>query len=399
VKNGNILISGASIAGPALAYWLRRYGFNCTIVERAPALREGGYKIDIRGAAIDVAERMDILAEIRQRNTGMRGTSFVNRVGKRIATMDADLFGGRAGDDVEIMRGDLAHILYEATRQNTEYLFDDSITSISQHEAGVDVGFAHNPPRRFDLVVGADGLHSNVRALAFGQESTFIQHLNHYIAIFSIPNYLNLDRWELMHAAPGKTAGIYSTRQHSDAKAMFIFAAPPLEYDRRDSAQQKQILAKTFAAEGWEVPQMLKHMAAADDFYFDSISQVRMECWSKGRVVLVGDAAYGPSPASGQGTSLALVGAYVLAGELATAANEHMALCSYEREMRAFVEQNQRLAPENLKGMVLHSRPQIWFQTQMIRLLPHLPAKDKIIGRIADAIHSAATAITLKNYL
>ena len=144
---------------------------------------------------------------------------------------------------------------------------------------------------------------------------------------------------------------------------------------------------------------MLKHMAAAPDFYFDSISQVRMDRWSNGRIVLVGDAAYGPSPASGQGTSLALVGAYVLAGELAAAEDEHTALCSYEREMRPFIEQNQRLAPENLKGMVLGSRPQIWFQTQMIRLLPHLPGKDKIIGRVADAIHSAATAITLKEYL
>jgi len=399
VKNGDILISGASIAGPALAYWLRRYGFNPTIVERAPALREGGYKIDIRGAAVDVAARMGILADIRQHSTGMRATTFVNRAGKRLATMDADLFGGRTAGDVEIMRGDLAHLLYEATWQNTEYIFDDSITSIAQHEAGVDVAFAHSPPRRFDLIVGADGLHSNVRTLAFGAESEFIQHLNHYIAIYSIPNYLHLDRWELMHAVPGKTAGIYSTHQSSTAKAMFIFAAPPLEYDRRDSAQQKQILAETFATEGWEVPQMLKHMAASPDFYFDSISQVHMDRWSNGRAVLVGDAAYGPSPASGQGTSLALVGAYVLAGELAAAEDEHTALCSYEREMRPFVEQNQRLAPENLKGMVLRSRPQIWFQTQMIRLLPHLPGKDKIIGRIADAIHSAAAAITLKEYL
>jgi 2-polyprenyl-6-methoxyphenol hydroxylase-like FAD-dependent oxidoreductase len=399
LKNRNILISGASIAGPALAYWLRRYGFNPTVVERAPALRDGGYKVDIRGAAVDVAERMGILAEIRQRRTDMRGASFVNRTGKRLATMDADLFGGRAGDDLEIMRGDLARILYEATRQDTKYIFNDSITSMAQNEAGVEVTFADSPPRAFDLVVGADGLHSNVRAQAFGEESAFIRHLDHYIAIFSIPNYLHLDRWELLYAVPGKTTNVYSTQQHTDAKAMFLFASPPLVYDYRDSERQKQILAETFAAEGWEIPQLLEHMAAAPDFYFDSISQIHMNRWSNGRVVLIGDAAYCPSPASGQGTSMALVGAYVLAGKLAAAAgNEHTAFSGYEHELRSYVEQNQRLAPENLKGMVLRSRPQIWFQTQMIRMLPYLPGKDRIIGRVTQAIHSAANAIILKDY-
>jgi 2-polyprenyl-6-methoxyphenol hydroxylase-like FAD-dependent oxidoreductase len=398
MNNRNILISGASIAGPALAYWLRRYGFNPTVVERAPALREGGYKVDIRGAAVDVAERMGILEEVRRASTDMRGASFVNRDGKRLATMDADLFGGRAGEDVEIMRGDLTRILYEATRQDIEYIFNDSITTITQDEAGVEVTFTHGQPRSFDLVVGADGLHSNVRALAFGDESQFIRHLGHYIAIFTIPNELQLDRGELIYAIPGKTTNVYSTRQATNAKALFLFAAP-LHYDRRDTQQQKQILAETFAGAGWEVPRLLEHMAETPDFYFDSISQIHMAQWSNGRVVLTGDASYGPSPASGQGTSLALVGAYVLAGELAAAAGNHRtAFMRYEKEMREYVEQNQRLAPMNLRGMVLQSRSQIWFQTQMVRILPYLPGKNRIIGRITQAIHQAATAITLKDY-
>ncbi len=315
MKNRSILISGASIAGPALAYWLRRYGFNPTVVERAPALREGGYKVDIRGAAVAVAERMGLLAELQRASTDMRGASFVNHAGKRLATMDADLFGGRSGEDVEIMRGDLARILYEATRSDIEYIFDDSITSITQGETDVNVTFAHGPARSFDLVVGADGLHSGVRALAFGDESAFIRSLGHYIAIFTVPNYLKLDRWELLYAVPGKTTNVYSTRQDSAAKALFLFAAPPLDYDRRDIGQQKRILAERFAGEGWEVERLLEHMADAPDFYFDAISQVHMGRWSNGRVALVGDASYGPSPASGQGTSLALVGAYVLAGD------------------------------------------------------------------------------------
>jgi 2-polyprenyl-6-methoxyphenol hydroxylase-like FAD-dependent oxidoreductase len=313
--------------------------------------------------------------------------------------MDADFFGGREGDDIEIMRSDLSRILYDATRYDIEYIFDDSITAISQNGLDVDVTFKRGQPRTFDLVVGADGLHSNVRTLTFGDESEFIHHLRHYIAIFTIPNYLDLDRWELYYALPGKTVNIYSTRQNDDAKAMFLFASPPLNYDRRDGMQQKEILARTFAGEGWDVPRLLEFMTEAPDFYFDSISQIHTEHWSRGRAVLLGDAAYCPSPASGQGTSLALVGAYVLAGELAASAGDyHTAFTRYEDEMREYVEQNQTLALENLKGMVQRSRSQIWFQTQMIRILPYLPGKERIIGRITEAIQKAATAITLKDY-
>src|SRR3954454_12917704 len=168
MQNRNILISGASIAGPALAYWLRRHGLNPTVVERAPALREGGYKVDIRGTAVDVVGRMGLLADIRRASTAMQGATFVNSAGKRLATMDADLFGGRTGDDVEVMRGDLSRLLYEATRADVEYIFGDSITALTETATGVEVVFERAAPRTFDLVVGADGLHSNVRALTFG---------------------------------------------------------------------------------------------------------------------------------------------------------------------------------------------------------------------------------------
>ena len=399
MKNQTILISGASITGPTLAYWLKRHGFTPTVVERAPEPRYGGYKVDIRGAALDVAERMDILAEVRKASTGMRGASYVDADGKRVANLDGDVFGGREGNDVEVMRGGLTRILYQATQHDIEYIFEDSIASISQDESGVQVTFQYGEPRTFDIVIGADGLHSNVRALAFGDESAFVRDLGYYVSIFTIPNYLKLDRWELLHAAPGKTVNVYSTRSYSDARALFMFASPPLRYGRRDTAQQKKILAEAFDGVGWEVPRLLDSMWKAQDFYFDSISQVHMDRWSKGRVALVGDAAYGPSPASGQGTSLALVGAYVLAGELAAADGDYgAAFARYEAEMREFVEQNQALAPANVKGMVLRTPSQIWFQTQVLRMLPYMPWRNAIIGRVTQAIHKAATAITLKAY-
>jgi 2-polyprenyl-6-methoxyphenol hydroxylase-like FAD-dependent oxidoreductase len=398
MQNRNILISGAGIAGSALAYWLRRHGFHPTVVERAPAPRDSGYKIDLRGAAVDVAERMGLLAEIRRAATDMRDASFVDGAGKRLATMDADLFGGRAGADVEIMRGDLARILRAPTRRDTEYIFGDAIAAIAQHDGGVRVTFERGAPRAFDLVIGADGLHSAVRALAFGEEARFVRHLGHHIAIFTVADDLGLDRAELLYATPGKTVNLYSARR-GEAQALFLFASPPLDDDRRDTRRQRQVLAEAFAGAGWEAPRLLDAMWAAPDFYFDAICQVRMDRWSSGRAVLVGDAGYSPSPASGQGTSLALVGAYVLAGELATAGGDHRAaFARYEAALRGFVAQNQRLAAGNLNGMVLRSRSQIWFQIRMVRLLPHLPGKERIIGRVTQAIHEAAGAIALEDY-
>ncbi|GAA0360151.1 FAD-dependent monooxygenase [Microbispora corallina] len=395
----NILISGGGVAGSTLAFWLRRHGFTPTVVERAPSLRDGGYKIDIRGAALEVVDRMGLSDEVRRHGTDMRIARFVDARGRERATMSADLFGGREGDDVEIMRGDLARILHEATRDDVEHLFGDSITGMEETPEGVRVTFETAPPRTFDLVVGADGLHSTVRELAFGEESRFVHDLGHYISIFTVPNHLGLDRTEMMHPAPGRSAGMYSTRGAADAKALFLFSSPPMAYDRRDVAGQKKLLAEAFAGTGWEVPRLLEAMEDAPDFYLDSISQVRMDHWSSGRVVLLGDAAYGPSPASGQGTSLALVGAYVLAGSLAAARGDHRAaFAAYERDMRHFAEENQKLAEGNLKGMVLTSPGRIRFQMLMLRLMPHLPGRNSMIKRVTEPIRRAASAITLKDY-
>ncbi|WP_200213909.1 FAD-dependent monooxygenase [Micromonospora coerulea] len=390
-----VLISGASVAGPALAWWLRRHGFRPTVVERAPALRPGGYKVDIRGAALTVVDRMGLREQVERHDTGMRSAHFVDARGARLATMDAALFGGREGDDAEIMRGDLARILADATR-DVEYVFDDSIAALAPSADAVEVSFERGPRRTFDLVIGADGLHSNVRRLAFGPESAHLRSLGHHIAIFTVPAEFGAEGIELMHPAPGRSVGVYRTAGAPDARALFLFPSPPGAAERRDVAGRKALLAEAFAGAGWRVPALLDAMWDAPDFYFDAMSQVRMDRWSTGRIGLVGDAAYGPSPASGQGTSLSLVGAYVLASSLAAAPGDPAAgFADYEWRMRPFVEVNQSLAERNLKGMVLGSAAQIRFQTTMLRLMPRLPGRERMIRRVTEPIRRAATAITL----
>jgi 2-polyprenyl-6-methoxyphenol hydroxylase-like FAD-dependent oxidoreductase len=397
MMNRDILISGASIAGLALAHWLRRYGFNPTVVERAPAPREGGYAVDLRGAAREAAERIGIMADVRRAHVGTRGLSYVNGANEPLASMSSDLLGDSGGAiaEIEILRGDLIRILYAAAGDDVEYIFEDTISSISQGEEGVGVSFQRGEPRHFDLVVGADGLHSNVRALAFGDELEFVRDLGAHVSIFTTPNHLDLDGWELMYSTPGKTAAVYPARHDTEAKAMFFFASEPFPYDRHDIGGQKKILAEAFAGGGWEVPRLLEAMWGASDFYFDTVSQVHMDGWSSGRVVLVGDAGYCPSPMAGVGTSLALVGAYVLAGELKAAGGDHRrAFVRYEEEMREYVEQGQKLAKGNATGLIPRSRLQIRIRNQIIRMLPYLPWR----GLITGGVQKAANAITLKDY-
>ena len=396
MENTNVLISGAGIAGPALAYWLRHHGFNPTVVERAPAPRPGGHAVDLRGVAREVVERMGIMAEVRRSSVDERGVHFVDGRGRPVVTMPADLFDGDGiVAEIEIMRGDLTRILYEATRDTTEYLFDDCVTGLVQDDAGVKVTFERAAPRTFDLVVGADGAHSGVRALAFGEESTFVRHLGAYTAYFTTPRPRDLDGWFLMHNAPGgRVAAIRPDRSPTEAKAMFSFTSPLMRYDRRDIGQQKRILAERFAGMGWQVPRLLADMWDAPDFYFDAVCQVHLEHWSRGRTVLLGDAAFCGSPLSGLGTSLAIVAAYVLAGELAAADGDHrIAFARYESELRDYVKQCQKLPPGGVRGFLPGSRAALWLRNQSMRASTTRPMRGLVArqGRKADAI-------TLKDY-
>jgi 2-polyprenyl-6-methoxyphenol hydroxylase-like FAD-dependent oxidoreductase len=334
-----VLISGAGLAGLTTAYWLRRYGFTPTIVERAPSLLVGGYKIDVRGTALQVLKRMGIQDAVVAASTDMQGAMLVDKDGKVINEMTGDEFGHRVGEDLEIVRGTLCQILMEHIA-DAEFIFGDSIRAIAQDSDRVRVEFTKNNPREFDLVIGADGLHSNVRGIVFGDESRFLRDLGLYLCVYSVPNYLNLDRMEVQYSELGRIAAIWSSRGDANAKACFGFTAPSTHIDLRERAQQQRVLADVYQGIGWEVPRLLEMMPSAADYYFDAAAQINMAHWTQGRVALVGDAGYCASPMSGQGTSLALIGAYVLAGELASGAYQ-TAFDHYEKEMRPFVALNQ----------------------------------------------------------
>ncbi|MEV5538223.1 FAD-dependent monooxygenase [Saccharopolyspora shandongensis] len=351
----NVLISGASIAGPALAYWLQRKGFSVTVVERSPGPRNGGQAIDIRGVALDVVDRMGLGERIRAARTRMRGMSMLDSSGNELfRSEEHTISGGRLdNEDVELLREDLTAMLHEATKDRVEYVFGDSITALRQDERGVRVEFEHGGFRTFDFVIGADGLHSTVRRLAFGPEQQFSSHLGQYLAIFPMTNFLGLDDWQVwfQDGATGAGGGVYPVRDNTELRVTLGFRSEPVTYDYRDTDQQKRLMAERLAGLGWEVPKLLSAMAEAPDFYFDVMSQIHMDRWTTGRVALVGDAGYCASVLSGQGTSLALVGAYVLAEELGRPGIDHTsAFGAYERRMRPFVALNQALATENPDG-------------------------------------------------
>lgn len=391
-KNLSILISGASVAGPALAYWLHHHGFRPTLVERAPALRDGGYAVDFRGEAhLTVLRRMGVLADLQRARTGMGAMKYVNAAGRPVASLSADLFAG----DIEILRGDLARILYDATKEHTEYVFGDSITSLAEDPDGVSVTFERAAPRRFDLVIGADGLHSTTRRLAFGPEERFVKHLGVHCAIFTTRNRLGLDHTGHAYRTAGRMVALHSARHNAEAKAVFYFASPCGGLPHRDVTAQQAVLTEQFTGNGWESDRLLQEMLHAPDFYFDSVAQVHMESWSCGRIALVGDAAYCPSSLSGMGSGLALVGAYVLAGELAATRGDHsVAFTRYEERMRAYAEGCQKMGDGVARLMVPDSRLMATVLNRYYKFLPYLPGKN-LPARMA---RKAAEGITLPDY-
>jgi 2-polyprenyl-6-methoxyphenol hydroxylase-like FAD-dependent oxidoreductase len=370
-----VLISGASIAGPALAFWLNRYGFAVTVVEKAAALRGGGYPIDVRGTALAVVQRMGLLPQLQAAHIDTSRITFLNSDGSLITSVRPDaIVGGVEGRDLEVRRGDLAEILYGAVRDDVEFLFNDSIATLDEHDHGVDVRFHGGAQRAFDLVVGADGLHSNTRRLAFGPEERFHRYLGYCFAGFTMRNDFGLSHEGVIWNVPGRGAALYAVQDSAELHGFLNFALPEAPFDAfRDPEAQRDLVSSVFAGYEWEIPRMTAAMRTADDLFFDVVSQIHMPRWSAGRVALVGDAAYAPSFLTGQGSSISLVGAYMLAGELATRPDHASAFTAYEQGAREFVEMNQALVSEGDAALFPSTPEALAERNDALRGLTHLP--------------------------
>lgn len=360
-----VLISGAGVAGPTLAYGLARHGFRPTVVERAQEQRSSGNPVDVRGAAIRVAERMGVLPRLRDVATRVPDLAIVTASGRRIGPL---AMGRPRGAEVEVLRSDLAAILQDAARADAEFLFGDSITTLHQDTDGVNVTFDRAPPRRFDLVVGADGLHSAVRALTFGPETDCVHHLGLYVATAPFGQPAADPNTVLLHNMPGRLVAVHPARGNSGAA--FIFRSPPIPgLDHRDTAQCIQVVVDAYRGGTWRTPDLLEQLRDATDVYFDAVSQVRLPAWSRGRVTLVGDAAASVS-LFGDGSTTAMIGAHTLAEALAATPDDHAnAFRAYEQRHQTHARAQRRAFPIGAALLVPTSQAGIRVRNLAARLL------------------------------
>jgi 2-polyprenyl-6-methoxyphenol hydroxylase-like FAD-dependent oxidoreductase len=372
LKNTKILICGAGIAGPTLAYWLQRYGFKPTLIERAPALREGGYIIDFWGLGFDIAEKMALLPQLRNYGYEIDAIRFVDRNGETIGGLEARAFRAMLGDRyLSILRGDLARLIYESLVGGTKAIFGESVAAIEQDDDGVYVTFSQAPPERFDLVFGAAGLHSPVRELIFGPEERFERYLGYYAASFSVDAYMCRDPHAYVsYAEPGRQVSRYSLRGNRTVFFFVFSRKSKLQVGTHDLDAQKQLLHEEFGRDGWECPIILEALENCSDLYFDSVSQIRMPTWSQGRVALVGDACFCPSLLAGQGSALAMTGAYILAGELAKSSGDHLtAFGNYERLLHPLIVRKQRAAERFANSFAPKTRFGLFVRNRVTRLM------------------------------
>lgn len=370
--NKKILVSGASIAGPTLAFWLAKYGFEVTIVERSKSLRLGGQNLDVRGAGRAIVRLMGIEEEVLAANTGELGLQFVNSDNKVKAAFPVD-GGGSFTSEAEILRGDLVNILYNSTKDSVKYVFGRYITGIDQHEDNVKVTFSNDAIEIFDLLIAADGVRSATRRLIFGDEPE-IKFVGLYNAWYTIPKKLTDTKWARWYTAPGSRVMMIRPDNHGTMRASFSFLSNNPDYQDLPKSEQKRILNEKLSGAGWEEERLTEEVEKNDDVYFDAISQVHAPRWFSGRTGMIGDAAYCPTPLTGMGTTLAIVGAYLLAGELSRHPKHEDAFVAYENRMRPFVEDVQNLPP----GVPWLAHPKTKFGVSLVNAVAGILASSPI---------------------
>jgi 2-polyprenyl-6-methoxyphenol hydroxylase-like FAD-dependent oxidoreductase len=364
-----ILISGAGVAGPTLAFWLARAGFRATVVERASGQRSSGNPVDVRGPGLPVAEAMGVVPRLREAATGVTAARLIDargRRGARVAMRSGRSAAGTA--EIEIPRADLATILYESAQHDAEFIFDDTITTMEDGPDGVEVTFERTPSRLFDLVVGADGLHSTVRRLAFGPESDYVRHLGVYVGTLPLDEPADDPSEVLLYNSPGRLIGVHPARGR--ALLAFIFRGAAISgFDHRDATLHRRVLLEAYGKDrAWLVPQFLDRVRQADDLYFDGVSRVDLPSWSRGRVTLLGDAAASVS-LFGDGSSLAMAGARALAEALASTGDVGLALRRYEAGHRRHTDAKGRTAGLAATLLIPRTRPGIVTRNAAARLL------------------------------
>ncbi|TSC25300.1 FAD-dependent monooxygenase [Corallococcus sp. Z5C101001] len=387
----HVLIVGAGIAGPSLAGWLAGQGWRVTVVERAHSLRTGGQAVDFRGPVHrSVLERMGLWEAIHDRRTRLGTQALIDAKGRTRVELPPLMMSG----DVELQRGDLCQLLFERTRETVEYRFGDAPTSLHETPGGVEVAFEQHTPQRFDLVVGADGLRSNVRSLLFGGAHDCLMHHGYRVAGCTLPNVLGLRQRGVIYSEPGRGVSVTSARDAEQSRALFVFTGAPLGPRERSPTAAREAVSAAFAGAGWKTRQLVDGLLEAEDVYFDDVGSVRLERYWQGRVVLLGDAAWGGT-LGGQGTPLAVVGAYVLAGELSASPDAHSAaFARFEARMRPYATPAQDGAKRVGGFFAPRTRPGLFLRNQFYRMLTAKPL-ERVFERL---VTHAANAFELPEY-
>jgi len=375
-----ILIVGAGIAGPTLAHWLLKAGHEATIVERAPKPRAGGYLVDFWGAGFDVAERMDLVPELRRRGYVLSGAKVVDRTGRQFAMLRTDKIMGPSQRYVSIARSALADAILTTVSDRAEIVWGDSVVGLDETLNGVDVRFSGGTERSFDLVVGADGLHSVVRRLAFGPDASYLRPLGAAVAAFELRGYPSRDELAaVMHAEVGFQ--VVRVSLHDDTTLVLVTFRHdgPVPTDNRPA--QESLLRATLSRAGWEVPAILDALPEASEIYLDTVAQIRMPSWHRGRVALVGDAGSCPSLLAGQGSALAMAQGYTLAAELASTDDHEAAFARYEHRLSRMLHAKQAGAVGLVAAFAPGNRRQLLLRNAVMRLMGLPKVVDLAMGR------------------